>query len=77
MPDLPTLTVTAPQATRLLQSFGDAAGYKKWLKAAVRDEVMRRSARSLDEAHNAAKAAALADLDAALPPADVPTEPQP
>ncbi len=77
MPNLPTITVTDTQLTKCVEAFTDAAGYKKWLKAAVRDEVMRRSARSLDEAHNAAKAAALADLDAALPPADVPTEPQP
>lgn len=35
MPDLPTLTVTGPQATRLLQSFGDAAGYKKVVEASA------------------------------------------
>ena len=70
MPDLPTLTVTGPQATRLLQSFGDAAGYKTWLKQALLDEVQRREARALDEAHNTAKRDALAALEAALPEPD-------
>ena len=74
MPDLPTLTVTAPQATRLLQSFGDAAGYKKWLKQALLDEVQRREARALDEAHNEAKRDALAALEAALPESDAKLE---
>jgi len=74
MPDLPTLTVTGPQATRLLQSFGDAAGYKKWLKQALLDEVQRREARTLDEAHNEAKRDALAALEAALPESDAKLE---
>ena len=74
MPDLPTLTVTGPQATRLLQSFGDAAGYKKWLKQALLDEVQRREARALDEAHNEAKRDALAALEAALPESDAKLE---
>jgi uncharacterized membrane protein YheB (UPF0754 family) len=78
MPDLPSLTVTGPQATRLLQSFGDAAGYKKWLKQALLDEVQRREARDLDEAHNEAKRAALLALRDELPAADAPTgEPAP
>lgn len=74
MPDLPTLTVTGPQATRLLQSFGDAAGYKTWLKQALLDEVQRREARALDEAHNEAKRDALAALEAALPESDAKLE---
>ena len=74
MPDLPTLTVTGAQATRLLESFGNAAGYKKWLKQALLDEVQRREARALDEAHNEAKRDALAALEAALPESDAKLE---
>lgn len=40
MPNLPTLTVTDEQATRLLAVFGDAAGYKTWLKQRLRDHVL-------------------------------------
>lgn len=71
MPDLPTLTVTGPQATRLLAAFGTAAGYRSWLKQALLDEVQRREARALDEAHNEAKRVALAQLESELPESDV------
>ena len=74
MPNLPTLTVSDTQRARLVAAFTDAAGYKAWLKTAVRDEVQRRTARQLDEEHNAAKKAALAALDAELPAPD-PVEP--
>jgi hypothetical protein len=67
MPDLPTLTVTAPQLSRLVQAFGDAPTYQAWLKATLLDEVKRREARRLDEEANTAKAAALATLDGQLP----------
>ena len=77
MPNLPTITVTDAQLAKCVAAFTDAAGYKKWLKAAVRDEVQRRTARALDEQHNAAKAAALAALEADLPPADPPADPAP
>ena len=73
--ELPTLTVTAPQATRLLAVFDDAAGYRRWLKASLLDEVERREARALDDAHNTSKAAALAALRAALPEPDPAPEP--
>ena len=72
MPNLPTITVTAPQLAKCVEAFTDAAGYKAWLKAALRDEVARRTARALDEAHNAAKRDAMAALETELPPADVP-----
>lgn len=71
MPTLPNLTVTDAQLAKCVASFGDAAGYRAWLKAALRDEVARRTARNLDEAHNTAKRAALAALETDLPPADV------
>ena len=71
MPNLPSLTVTAPQLAKCVEAFGDADGYKAWLKEALRDEVARRTARALDEAHNTAKRAALAALETELPPADV------
>ncbi len=70
MPDLPTLTVTAPQATRLLAAFGTTAAYRAWLKTALLDEVQRREVRRLDEEANAAKVAALQSLADALPAPD-------
>lgn len=67
MPDLPTLTVTAPQATRLLAAFGDAAEYKVWLRQTLVDEVQRREAARLHEQANASIRAALAALEQELP----------
>lgn len=74
MPNLPSLTVTAPQLAKCVEAFTDADGYKAWLKEALRDEVARRTARALDEAHNTAKRAALEALETELPPADVKPE---
>ncbi len=58
-----------------MEAFPDADGYEAWLKEALRDEVQRRTARALDEAHNTAKRDALAALEAELPPADVKPDP--
>ncbi len=71
MPNLPTINVTDAQLAKCVAVFTDAAGYRAWLKAAVRDEVLRREARRLDEEANTAKAAALAAYETDLPPADV------
>jgi len=71
MPNLPSITVTDTQLAKCVAAFGDAAGYKAWLKAAVRDEVLRRESRRLDEAANTAKRDALAAYETDLPPADV------
>lgn len=71
MPNLPTLSLTQPQFDKCVAAFTDAAGYRAWLKAALRDEVLRREARRLDEEANTAKAAALAAYETDLPPADV------
>ena len=71
MPNLPTISVTDAQLAKCVGVFGDAAGYRAWLKAALRDEVQRRTARQLDEDANTAKRAALAALESDLPPADV------
>ena len=70
MPTLPTLTITQAQLDACVAAFTDANGYKTWLKAAVRDEVLRRESRRLDEAANTAKRDALAAVEASLPPAD-------
>ena len=70
MPNLPSITVTDAQLAKCIAAFTDAAGYRTWLKAAVRDEVQRRTARTLNEEHNAAKAAAMAALEDELPAAD-------
>ena len=70
MPSLPSLTVTDTQLAKCVAAFTDAAGYRTWLKAAVRDEVLRRESRRLDEAANTAKRDALAAMDAELPAPD-------
>ena len=41
--------------------------YKAWLKTALRDEVLRRESRRLDEAANTAKRDALAAMESDLP----------
>lgn len=40
MPDLPTITVTAAQATRIQNTIGDATAYRKWLKEKIIQEVL-------------------------------------
>ncbi len=70
MPNLPTITVTDAQLAKCVGAFTDAAGYRAWLKAAVRDEVLRRETRRVDEEANAAKVAALAAVEAELPAPD-------
>lgn len=70
MPDLPTITVTAGQATKLLNLFGDVPTYQKWLKAAVRQEALRRQTVILNEAANQSVQADLAAFEAQIPPAD-------
>ena len=67
MPTLPTLTITQAQLDACVAAFTDANGYKTWLKAAVRDEVLRRESRRLDEAANTAKRDALAAMESDLP----------
>ena len=42
MPDLPTFAVTAAQAQKLVEVFGDEAGYLAWLREALRHEVRKR-----------------------------------
>lgn len=51
---------------------------RRWLKQALLDEVQRREARALDEAHYEAKRVALLALRDELPVVDAPTgEPAP
>jgi hypothetical protein len=54
MPDLPTLTVTATQAQRILATFGSSLEYRKWLRQSIVNHVTAREA----EAKNAADRAA-------------------
>ena len=70
MPTLPTVTVTAAQATRMLAVFGDVAGYKKWLVSTLREYVIAVETRALDETANATKRAAIESARAALPDPD-------
>lgn len=70
MPDLPTITVTASQATKLLELFGDVAEYKKWLKEAVRAEAIRRQTVVLAEVANQSVRDGIAAFEAEIPPPD-------
>ena len=40
MPDLPTFTVTSPQATRMLAAWGSVENYKLWLRRAIIQHVI-------------------------------------
>jgi hypothetical protein len=77
MPDLPALTVTAAQATRILDTFTGqtddqgqtltpASAYRRWLKERLREKVLAAEARALDEAHNVSKRQALDTLAGSL-----------
>lgn len=70
MPDLPTITVTAAQATKLLELFGDVPSYKKWLKEAIRQEAIRRHAAVLSNQANQTVRDGIAAFEAEIPPAD-------
>lgn len=76
MPDLPTITVTAPQATKLLELFGNATEYRKWLKEAVRVEAIRRQTVILAEAANATVQEGIAAFEASIPAPDPAPEPE-
>lgn len=75
MPDLPTITVTADQATRILQSFppnpdtGETSQevYRKWLKRQLRFKVLRDEEVALKEQQEVDRRAALAALEETLP----------
>lgn len=75
---LPTLTLDKTEADKIIAVFGDADTYLDWLAGVLRDELERRTARQLDEAHNEAKRVALLALRDELPVVDAPTgEPAP
>lgn len=47
MPDLPTLTVTSAQATRIQAAFGGAEEYRTWLRQAIRGYVTAKEEQNL------------------------------
>jgi len=47
MPTLPTIDVTAEQATRILATYGTAARYRNWLRRSIVSEVSRNEATQL------------------------------
>ena len=71
---LPTITVTSTQATRLFETFGDADSYRKWLLRALRVEVIRVHTNTLIARDNEAREQELADFESGLPPAEPPVE---
>ena len=72
MPDMPTVTVTDAQLTRLLAAFPGANGaqkadaYRAFVKRNLREYVLLSEARTLDEQANVTKRDALAAIEAEL-----------
>lgn len=66
MPDLPTITVTDAQATRILNAFGDAATYRAWLRQSVRDYVLSKEATAIRAEQQAKMDAAVAAINTEL-----------
>lgn len=80
MPDLPTITVTQPQADLILQAFGGTLGvavpaYKQWLIATLRHKVLMEISAQQIKANNLAVQAALDAASATLPPEPDPVLP--
>lgn len=63
MPDLPTLTVTAAQATRIQNAYGSVEQYRTWLRQAIRNYVKAMERETLQEQY-------VADLDASAAAVD-------
>lgn len=78
--NLPILTVTDAQATRILEAYKAKYGtattaetvraYKQWLAGEVRGVVMIHEASKIDETNNVTKRDTLATLHASLPDPD-------
>lgn len=47
MPDLPTINVTAAQATRIQDAFGGVEQYRAWLRDAIRSYVKIKEQQAL------------------------------
>lgn len=73
MPDLPTFTVTAAQAQRLLDVFGSAAEYKAWLRQSIKAKVIEHESAQANDAYQAARRQITDEVDVILPePAEDP-----
>lgn len=66
MPDLPTLTVTTTQATRITTAFGDAAAYRAWLRQQIKNYVIVHEREALQAKFDADAAASDAQVNADL-----------
>lgn len=75
MPNLPTVTVTDAQATRILAVYGDAATYKAWLIEQIRAHVLTVEMNALESAHAQARLDKQAQVDAELPVPEPPVIP--
>ena len=76
MPNLPSVSVTQPQADRLLLAFGvdqptAVLAYKDWLISSLRTYVIGVEQQKLEAASQTALYAALSTLNADLPPEPV------
>lgn len=66
MPDLPTITVTSAQATRITTAFGDVATYRAWLREQIKDYVVTKEAEAIYEQATAQMEASAAQVRADL-----------
>lgn len=58
MPDLPTISVTSAQATRIQAAFGGVEAYRAWLRQAIRTQVIVAERQAITSKYEADVAAA-------------------
>lgn len=76
MPDLPTITVTTEQQTRILNAIKDqlgggtnaeaASAYRKWLAKQIKNFVLNYERKAIDEQANSQANALFQDIDSII-----------
>ena len=77
MPELPTFTVTAAQAQRLLAVFGSAAEYKAWLRQQIKAKVIEHESAQAIDAYQAQRKQIDEEVSQILPEPTPPAEEPP
>lgn len=66
MPELPTITVTDEQATRMLAAFGSAEAYREWLVEGIKDYVVTQERQAINQRYEEARQGEIDALVASL-----------
>lgn len=66
MPNLPTLTVTDAQASRITAAFGSVTAYKQWLKEKIIEHVLDFEDREFDSQYMEQRATRRAQAESDL-----------